>query len=103
MSHDYLFMNTYVGWPGSVNDASILSSSEVLTKGEVGTLVPNSVRVISGVRVPVVILGDPAYPLLSWLMKPYTGSGLRDRQRRFNYQLSRARAIVECAFGRLKG
>ena len=54
-------------------------------------------------RVPVVILGDPAYPLLSWLMKPYTGSGLSDRQRKLNYRLSRAHVVVECAFGRLKG
>ena len=51
----------------------------------------------------MVILGDPAYPLLPWLMKPFTGSGLSDRQRRFNYRLSRARVVVECAIGRLKG
>ena len=43
VSHDYLFMNTYVGWPGSLHDACILSNSEVFTQGEAGTLVPNSV------------------------------------------------------------
>ena len=60
-------------------------------------------KLISGVRVPVVILGNPAYPLLPWLMKPYTGTGLSLPQRRFNYRLSRARVRVECAFGRLEG
>lgn len=84
VNHEYLFTNTYVGWPGSVHDACILSNSEVFDR-EAGTLTPNSVKVISGVRVPVVILGDSAYPLLPWLMKPYTGTGLSQTQRRFNY------------------
>ena len=71
--------------------------------GEAGTLAPNSPKLISGVHVPIVILGDPAYPLLSWLMKPYIGTGLLTQvQRRFNYRLSRTRVVVECAFGQLK-
>ena len=36
-------------------------------------------------------------------MKPYTGTGLSQAQRQFNYRLSRACVVVECAFGRLKG
>ena len=103
VDHDYFFMNTYIGCPGSVHDARVLSNSEVFAKGESGTLAPSSVKQICGVHVPVVILGDPAYPLLTWLMKPYTGTGLSQEQRRFNYRLSRARIVVECAFGRLKG
>ena len=96
-------MNVYAGWPGSVHDARILSNSKLFAMGEAGTLVPNSVRTMSGVPVPVVILGDPAYPLLPWLMKPYPGEGLSAKHRKFNTQLSRARVVVECAFGRLKG
>ena len=83
-------MNTYVGWPGSIHDARILSNSQVFAMGEVGTLAPNSPKLISNVHVPIVILDDPAYPLLSWLMKLYTGTGLTQVQRRFNYWLSRA-------------
>ena len=69
MDHENHFMTVNVGWPGSVHDARILSNSEVFHRGEAGTLVPQSVLILAGVPVPVVILGDPAYPLLPWLLK----------------------------------
>ena len=56
------------------------------------------------VDVPLLILGDPAYPLLPWLMKAYPeNGGLTPKQQHFNYRLSRARMVVGNAFGRLKG
>ena len=56
------------------------------------------------VSVPLVILGDPAYPLLQWMMKLYSDNGrLSQLQHLFNYRLSRARVVTENAFGRLKG
>ena len=72
MDQEIRFMNFNVGWPGSVHDARILSNSEVFRRGEVGTLVPQSVRILAGVPVPVVILGDPVYPLLPWLKSSLT-------------------------------
>ena len=58
---------------------------------------------IEGVQVPIVLLEDPAYPLMTGLMKPFSHNGrLTDSQTRFNYRLSKSRMVVENAFDRLK-
>ena len=51
----------------------------------------------------VCILGDPAYPLLPFVMKEYPKGGKDDREKFFGYTLSSARIVIENAFGRLKG
>lgn len=50
---------------------------------------------------PYVVLGDEAFPLLPNLLKPYSrDQSVIDRSKAiFNYRLSRARRIVENAFG----
>ena len=42
---------------------------------------------------------DEAYPLRPYLMKTFSSRGLSVSERIFNYRLSRARRIVENAFG----
>lgn len=66
-------------------------------------LLPQLTETFEGVDVPLVILGDAAYPLLPWLMKPFRETRATQEQINFNYRLSQARMTVERAFGRLKG
>lgn len=60
-------------------------------------------RLISGVSVPIFLLGDSAFKMSPYLIKPYPYSlELNEQQISFNRQLSRARRVVENAFGHLK-
>lgn len=53
-------------------------------------------------NVPLYLIGDPAYPLLDWVMKDFPGRGLPVDKENFNKSLNRARVNIEIAFGRLK-
>ena len=104
VDHKGRFMDIYIGWPGRVHDARVFANSGLFTKGQNGTLFPDWKKALCGIDVPVVILGDPAYPLLTWLMKAYQDNGnLTPQQNTFNYRLSHARVEVEHAYGQLKG
>ena len=97
------FIDIYIGWPGRVHDARVFSNSTLYSKGQANELLPNWTESLGGKDVPLVILGDPAYPLLPWVMKAFADNGRLSSQQNFNYRLSRARVTVEHAYGWLKG
>ncbi|CAM4735472.1 unnamed protein product [Leuciscus chuanchicus] len=63
---------------------------------------PQETLEIEGVQVPLLLAGDPAYPLLPWVMKGFSGPNLTEAQTLFNEQLSTIRIKVEHTFGHLK-
>ena len=50
-----------------------------------------------------LIVGDSAFPLRSWLLKPYTNAVSTPQRHYFNYRLSKACMVTEAAYGQLKG
>lgn len=99
-----MFLDTAIGYPGSMHDARVLRNSELFRKVENGNILREPVVNINGNDIRPLLLGDGAYPLLPWLLKPYPNNiVLNPTQRRFNKVLSSARVTVERAFGVLKG
>ena len=88
--------------PGSVHSAKVFANSAINYKLRRGTL--NSTfqyPVEGGEKIPIYLIGDPAYPLVPFCMKEYE-SCLNNEQVIFNDMLRSARNPIECAFGRLK-
>ena len=77
-----------IKWSGSVYNAQIFANSTI-NKAFTEEKSQN-------------ILGDPAYPLLPFLMKEFPGGGNTGQERFFGYRLSSARMVIESSFGRLK-
>ena len=104
VDHRYCFTDINVGWPGCVHDARVFANSSIYEKASDGIILPSDiVQTIGETTIPLYIIGDSAYPLLSWLMKPFP-NGTQDQEKKtYNYRMSSARIVVENAFGRLKG
>ena len=96
------FIWASVGCPGSNHDSIIFRSTSLYSKWMESSILPTSTKLIEGVKVPFMILADSAFPHLPWIQKPYTNAVLSEKQRYFNYGLSRARMVVESAYGMLK-
>ncbi|XP_018370991.1 PREDICTED: uncharacterized protein LOC108766295 [Trachymyrmex cornetzi] len=97
----YHFTVVDIGGEGRQSDGGVFRNSLIANYVESGSLKPNPKPIkINGIALPYVLLADEAFPLSNFIMRPYPRSGRLDLSKKvFNYRLSRARRVVESAFG----
>ena len=97
-----LFLDVEVKWPGSVHDGRVFANSRInkLLREE---RLPMCYReTLPGhEKIPVTLVGDPAYPLLPYYIKEFPNTRTNEEVI-FNNMLRSVRNPIECAFGRLK-
>ena len=98
----YSFIWGSCGFPGNSHDSIILQSTDLWDSIQESCTFEMA-KEVGNVDIPPVIVGDAAFPLRTWLMKPYTDAVVSPEQKYFNYRLSRARMVTEGAYGQLKG
>lgn len=98
---DYKFIWADIGGLGSASDAQIYNESELKRCVEDGTIgFPDPEPLAHDTQdMPYFFVGDDAFALRKTMMKPYSQRGVSNDERIFNYRLSRARRVVENAFG----
>ena len=100
---EYKFLYVDIGASGSGSDAGVFSQTELkeaLESGNIGLPEPDNLP-NDDQPVPYFIVGDDAFGLQTWMMKPLPHRNMSMEDRIFNYRLSRARRVVENAFGLL--
>ena len=97
------FMWFKIGAPGNTHDSTLFQGSQLFRDIEAGEMEQFAKGLtLQGVVIPPLILGDGAFPLRPFISKPYSEASINPERRYFNYRLSRARMVSECAFGLLK-
>ncbi|XP_050300320.1 uncharacterized protein LOC126738889 [Anthonomus grandis grandis] len=90
VDHDYCFTYVDTGAKGRASDAGVFANSSLFKVLEQNLL---------GIPRDAVIVGDDAFPIKPYLLKPYSKRNLTQEEKIFNYRLSRARRISKNAFG----
>ena len=111
VNYDYEFIYVDVGCQGRISDGGVFRHSSFYSAIENNTLnlpEPAPLPISSdptwefyqeNVEVPYIFVADDAFPLGMHCMKPFAQTKLVDRNRVFNYRLSRMRQLSENVFG----
>ncbi|XP_071578909.1 putative nuclease HARBI1 [Temnothorax nylanderi] len=99
---NYCFTIVDIGAEGRQSDGGVFRNSEIGKRFEVNSFkLPNPKQIeVDGPELPYVLVANEAFPLSMYMMRPYPRSRKLDIGKKvFNYRLSRARRVVENAFG----
>jgi hypothetical protein len=97
----YRFIAIDVGAYGKESDGGIFSNSNLSRQLDNRALNVRLEKVLPGtdIALPHVLVGDEAYPLKTYLMRPYPQRNLGPEEDIFNKRLAKARQVVERSFG----
>lgn len=98
---DYEFTLVDVGTNGRISDGGVIENTTFYEKLKSNCLHIPTASAVPGCNdvLPFVFIGDEAFALRPDFMKPFNRKDLHYESRIFNYRLSRARNVVENAFG----
>ena len=98
---DYQLIYVDVGAEGRMSDGGVFAhcSLSAALKNNSLNIPKRTPLPATNVAVPYYIFGDDAFPLKTYIMKPYSKQDLSEAEGIFNYRLSKARRISENAFG----
>lgn len=87
---DGAFTDVCIGWPGSMPDDQVLEKSMLHQ------------RAAAGMMHESWLVGGASYPLMDWVLVPYTHPNLTWTQHAFNEKVGELRRVAVEAFARLK-
>ena len=95
------FLDLTVGAPGSTHDARFLRSTGLFKKILRGQGLPNKTINLGDEfgEIPLVTIGDSAFPRFPWLVKGFNSMTVDPKERYYNSKLCSARVVTEDAYG----
>ena len=98
----YRFLYVDIGASGRRSDGGVFGNSSLCNLLERKLLnIPSPSPIVAGsnVNIPFVFLGDEAFPLKEYLMRPFPKKKLNLQRRIYNFRQARARRPIENSFG----
>ena len=95
--HKFLWVN--VGASGLSSDAQIFNRSKLKRRIEEEGWDYHHLNHLDLGRLHYFLLGDDAFALMPWLIKPYSRHQLTREERIANYRISRGRSVVKNSLG----
>ncbi|EYU20333.1 hypothetical protein MIMGU_mgv1a004857mg [Erythranthe guttata] len=86
-----VFTDVCIGYPGSMPDDQVLEKSTLFQRAN------------AGFYQGVWIIGGSGYPLMDWVLVPYTQQHLTWTQHAFNEKIGEIQKIAKDSFARVKG
>ena len=100
-----MFLDVATGFPGCMHDARVLQHSALFGMARKGEILSKPSGQNNHVTIKPVLLADGAYPLSTWMMKPYAYSPnltRSEKKKKLKQKTLSARVSSERAFDLLK-